>query len=153
MKIRSELLAPDAEVLETVVRWHWHEWSANDGLDLDTWRSRLRTRTRPDGIPFTLVARIDDDPVGCLTVCDDDADSRFAANGPWLSGMFVVGAARNLGVGRRLLRDAASRARRFGVTQLWLRTGEAAQFYERCGYRVAHRKESVTDDSVLWLDL
>jgi GNAT superfamily N-acetyltransferase len=153
VEIRTELLTPDSPLLETVLGWHWDEWSRFEDGDRDGWRARLRGRARDDDIPFTLVARLDGEPVGCVTVCHDDVDARFADRGPWLSGMIVVGQARDLGVGRALLARAAERARDFGATELWLYTSEAARFYERCGYRVAHRKESLPDNAVLWRDL
>jgi GNAT superfamily N-acetyltransferase len=144
------LSVEDVGLVDTVLGWHWHEWSAGYAdADRDSWRERLCSRTRSDGIPFTLVAWTDDRPVGCLTVCWDDLDERYASHGPWLSGMLVIGPARNLGVGRRLLDDAAARAHDFGATALWLRTGEASQFYERCGYHVVHSKEAIGDHAVL----
>ena len=65
----------------------------------------------------------------------EDVDAEFADRGPWLSGVYVLGAARDLGLGRRLLDVAARRAREAGATELWLHTGEAARFYERCATR------------------
>jgi GNAT superfamily N-acetyltransferase len=154
VKMSTALLIANSPHLETVLAWHWHEWSADHAdADREVWREQLRGRTRSDGIPFTVVASFDDQPVGCLTVCDDDADERHADRGPWLTGMLVIGTARNLGVGRRLLADAAERARAFGARELWLHTGAAAQFYERCGYEIIHRKQSIDDDAVLWREL
>ncbi len=151
MELRIDVLHEDSPLLEMVLRWHWHEWSAgHDDADLDEWRARLRTRTLPDGIPFTLVAHADHEPVGCLSVCDDDGDARFPDQGPWLSGMLVVGPGRNLGIGRSLLERAAERAKVFDVAELWLHTGEASAFYQRCGWQLAHRKEHLGDDAVLW---
>ena len=39
------------------------------------------------------------------------------------------------------------------ATELWLHTGEAARFYERCGYEVARPKTSLAQDAVLWRPL
>lgn len=146
---RFALLAADSPLLETVLGWHWREWSPSAAdADLDLWRSRLRARTRTDGVPFTLVAFLADEPVGCISVSHDDLDARYADRGPWLSGVFILGAARNLGIGRAMLDVAAERARSFGVTELWLHTGEASAFYERCGWTLVHRKASLRDDAV-----
>jgi N-acetylglutamate synthase-like GNAT family acetyltransferase len=67
--------------------------------------------------------------------------------------MVVVGPARNLGVGRELLRAAADGAREAGAAELWVWTTEAGPFYERCRYEYAHRKESLRDQSVLYFTL
>jgi GNAT superfamily N-acetyltransferase len=84
-----------------------------------------------------------------VSVTDDDLDDRFADRGPWLSGMLVIGPARNLGVGRALLSAVEERARAIGATELWLHTGEAEQFYERCGWSHLARREHVGDDTVM----
>ena len=147
---RVELLRAATELFDVVLGWHWREWSHGEtNANLDEWRRRLAARCAPDDIPFTLVAHLEDEPVGCLSLCHDDRDARFAHAGPWLSGMVVVGRARNLGVGRALLDATADRARSLGATQLWVWTTEAGPFYERCGYELAHRKEGVRDSAVL----
>jgi len=141
---RIELLRPDSPLVDIVVDWHWREWSSDhDDADLDRWRAGVRERTNVDRVPFTLVAHLDGEPVGCLSVTDDDRDERFADRGPWLSGMLVVGRARNLGVGRALVDAAETTARRFGVPELWLRTETAGPFYERCGWVYAVPKQAL----------
>jgi len=154
MEPRIELLGDDAALIDVVVGWHWREWSHEDeDANLDGWRARLCGRTNRDRVPFTLVAHLDGEPVGCLSVCDDDLDDRFADRGPWLSGMLVIGRARNLGVGRTLVRAAEEQARIFGVPELWLRTGEAGPFYERCGWLYVLRKEHPRDSTVMRREL
>lgn len=147
------LLTAEDSVLETVLHWHVREWGFGTEAERHEWRLRLQARTSTTGIPFTLVARWGDEPVGSISVCTDDADAEFTDRGPWLSGVFVLGAARNLGLGRRLLEAAADRARQGGATELWLHTGEAARFYERCDYIVARPKTSLVRDAVLWRPL
>ena len=151
---RVESLREGTELFDVVLGWHWREWSrGEENADWDEWRDRLATRCTPDAIPFTLVAHLEGEPVGCVSLCHDDRDARFADEGPWLSGMVVAGRARNLGVGRALLAATADRARLLGATQLWVWTTEAGPFYERCGYELAHRKASVRDAAVLRRDL
>ncbi|MGO9876373.1 MAG: GNAT family N-acetyltransferase [Acidimicrobiia bacterium] len=154
MHPRIELLRADSALVDVVVGWHWREWNHEyDNANLDEWRRRVRGRTQHDRVPFTLVAHLDDEPVGCLSVCDDDLDGRYSDRGPWLSGMVVIGTARNLGVGRALVRAVEVRARTFGLAELWLRTGEAGPFYERCGWTYVLRKEHLRDDAVMRRDL
>lgn len=139
-----ELLQSNSPLVDIVVDWHWHEWSRDhDDADIDAWRSGVRERTSLDRVPFSLVAHLDGEPVGCLSVTDDDRDERFADRGPWLSGMLVIARARNLGVGRALVNAAEDTARRFGVSELWLRTETAGPFYERCGWVYAVPKQGL----------
>ena len=149
--IEVERLRADASEFGAVFRWHWLEWGVSTpDADERAWRAQLASRCHDEGIPFTLVAALDAEPVGCVSVCADDRDVRFGDHGPWLSGMVVVGPARNMGVGRQLLRAAADRARHAAATELWVWTTEAGPFYERCGYEYAHRKETLRDQSVLY---
>lgn len=152
--IEVKRLSAANTVFDDVFRWHWLEWGVSTrDADENAWRTQLASRCHHEGIPFTLVAALDGEPVGCVTVCEDDRDNRFADHGPWLSGMVVVGQARNMGVGRELLNRAADGARHSGATELWVWTTEAGPFYERCGYEYAHRKETTRDASVLSVGL
>ena len=154
MDIRVALLADHLDLVDTVSGWHWREWSyGHADASLDEWRARLVARSNRDRVPFTLVAFVDAVPVGCVSVCDDDLDARFADHGPWLSGMLVIGEARNQGVGRALLCEAEVLARGFGASELWLHTGEAPAFYERCGWSVVSRKQQLDEDTVMRVDL
>ena len=90
VKPRVELLRPNSALIDTVVDWHWREWSSDHDADINMWRTGVRNRTNLDRVPFTLVAHLDDEPVGCVSVTDDDLDERFADRGPWLSGMLVI---------------------------------------------------------------
>lgn len=49
--------------------------------------------------------------------------------------LWVAEAHRGTGLGRRLLRQAEDEARGRGAQVAYLRTAQAAAFYERCGYR------------------
>jgi GNAT superfamily N-acetyltransferase len=148
--IEVERLRVDEPRFDQVLSWHWHEWGVHDPTAAEAeWRQRLASRCNEVGIPFTLVAHLDSEPVGCVSVCVDDLDVRYASQGPWLSGMVVVGPARNMGVGRALLATAANEARGAAAAELWVWTSEAGPFYERCDYAYMHRKTGLRDHSVL----
>jgi GNAT superfamily N-acetyltransferase len=150
MQSRVEWLADHPGLVDTVLAWHWREWSHGEAdASLDRWRAQLVERSNRDRIPFTLVAFVDDVAVGSVSVCEEDLDPRYADEGPWLSGMFVTGRARNQGIGRALLRVAEKQSRRFGATELWLFTTEAAAFYGRCGWDVVAGKEGLLDQTVM----
>ena len=152
--IEVRRLSADESAFGDVFRWHWLEWGVSTpNGDERAWRAQLASRCHSEGIPFTVVASLDGEPVGCASVCDDDRDARYGDRRPWLSGMVVVGPARNMGVGRELLSAAADGARQAAATELWVWTTEAGPYYERCGYAYAHRKENLHDPSVLHLAL
>lgn len=146
MTITVASLADHPELLATVAGWMWREWGSEPEERV---RERLARRANRDEIPFTLVGFADGEPVGALTVCWDDVDAAHADRGPWLSGVVVHRQARNLGVGRALLASAEQRTAALGHGELWLHTGEAQRFYERCGYELVRAKATVADDAVL----
>jgi GNAT superfamily N-acetyltransferase len=152
--VRVVPLAEHPALAGLVADWHWKEWGGGDrGRSPAQWLDTVRARAEADRVPFTLVALVDGTPAGSVSVCEDDLDERFADRGPWISGMVVVGAARNLGVGRALLGAAEEVARRLGYAELWLHTAEAEAFYRRCGWQLALPKVALRRDAVLWRDL
>lgn len=149
-RVRIEDMADHLGLVPVVAAWHWREWRADEPAGAEArFLAILRTRTRRHEVPFTLLSFLGDDVVASLSVCWDDADAEFADGGPWLSGMYVVGAARDLGIGRRLLEAAEARAVGLGHTQLWAHTGEAERFYVRCGWEVVRPKEPLARDAVV----
>jgi GNAT superfamily N-acetyltransferase len=147
---RIELLGDHLDLAPAVADWHWRQWGRDGGLDSQiTWTSTIARRLRTDEVPFTVIAFVGDDHVGSLSVCWDDADDQFAEVGPWLSGMFVLPPARNLGIGRHLLADAERRAVGMGHSELWAHTAEAEQFYARCGWEVVRPKVPLQRDAVV----
>ena len=82
-------------------------------------------------------------PVGCVSVCDDDFDVRFADRGPWLSGMLVIGESLATRASDACSCTKPTSRAAFGASGLWLYTGEAAAFYnERCGWNVVPVRNS-----------
>ena len=147
---KIEELADHLDLVPVVAAWHWREWRADEPPAAEAkFLAVLAARTRRDEVPFTLIALLGDELVGSISACWDDLDAEFADEGPWLSGLFVVGAARDLGIGRRLLEAAEARALDLGHDQLWAHTGEAERFYVRCGWEVVRPKEPLVRDAVV----
>lgn len=70
------------------------------------------------------------------------AITAFGAAGAELDSLFVEPACMHAGIGRRLLRDAARRARRRGARTLEVTAMPAAGFYSRLGFSVIGRAET-----------
>lgn len=143
--VRIGSLADHPELVEGLARWHDREWGRGEAA----WTVALTARSGADTVPFTLVAFLGDEPVGCVSLTHDDVDPEFAAHGPWLSGMIVVSGARDLGIGRRLLGEVEARAVALGHTELWAHTQEAERFYVRCGWEVVRPKVPLHRDAVV----
>ena len=150
MEVRLELLTDPSDYVDTILDWHWREWSAYaTDPSQEEWRQRLFERCNEARIPFSFAAFSDGQVIGYVAVCEEDLDPRFPDRGPWISGMYVLGGARNGGVGRALLAAAEAHAAALGITELWLHTGEASAFYERCGWNVVAPKETLAIDAVM----
>lgn len=120
----------------------------------------LRQRVlRPHQAPSELLARADDAvdvaavtpsgrAVGCARLSPEAPPWPEAARATWrLRHMAVSATARGLGVGRRLVDDVLSRARRAGAAGVWCAARTPSQgFYARCGFHVVGQP---WDDPVL----
>jgi len=147
--LRIEPLSDHLDLVPLVADWCWQQWGEDTVSSQVSWTATVAGRLRTDEVPFSLVALLDGEPVGAVSVCWDDADLDVDADGPWLSGMVVRGPARNLGIGRQLLAEAGDRAAALGHPALWAHTAEAERFYERCGWEVIRPKEPLRRDAVV----
>ncbi len=139
-------LADHLDLVPRIARWHLNEW----GGDSESHKEQLITsQSLRDAVPFTRLALLEDELVGTAAVCWDDSDNEYPNMGPWLTGVFVQGPARNLGVGRTLLTDVEERCGQLGYTELWLHTGEAERFYERCGWEIVRPRTYLGTDTVM----
>ena len=146
---RIESLGDRLDLVPTVADWCWQQWGEESISSQVSWTATVAGRLKEDRVPFSLVAVLDGQPVGAVSVCWDDADPDVEAEGPWLTGMIVRGPARNLGIGRQLLAEACARAGAMGHSELWAHTAEAERFYERCGWEVVRPKEPLRRDAVV----
>ena len=80
-----------------------------------------------------LIARLDNEPVGCGAIRRIDDDIAEARR------MYVAPAGRRKGIARRILAELERRAVDFGYQAIRLETGilqpEAQRLYESCGYK------------------
>ncbi len=146
---RIEPLADHLDLVPVVADWCWQQWGEDTVSSQVSWTATIAARLRAAEVPFSLVALLDGEPVGAVSVCWDDADPDVEDEGPWLSGLVVRGPARNLGIGRQLLAEAVARSTAMGHHRLWAHTSEAERFYERCGWEVVRPKEPMRRDAVV----
>jgi ribosomal protein S18 acetylase RimI-like enzyme len=107
-------------------------------LDEEFWRLRLGRSSR-------LLAELDDEPVGIVSVGraqEDDVAELF--------GMWVVPSQRGRGVAWQLTEAAAEHARRQGrrAVKLWVSTdnGRAVAFFSSYGFRPGNERRPMTND-------
>jgi GNAT superfamily N-acetyltransferase len=130
------LLADKPECIPAVADMRWREWGHPPEPEDPAWW--LETTSREAGrseLPVTFVA-VDTpgDAIGAVGIDEYDLDERRDTS-PWITGMIVRGDRRGLGVGSALMRHAESWALQHGVDEMWVGTGTAERFYQRCGWR------------------
>jgi ribosomal protein S18 acetylase RimI-like enzyme len=113
-------------------------YSAEQDLDEEFWRLRLGRSSR-------LLAELDDEPVGMVSVGraeEDDVAELF--------GMWVVPSQRGHGVAWQLTEAAAEHARALGrrALKLWVSTdnGRAVAFFSSYGCRPGNGRRAMTTD-------
>ncbi|NYH18818.1 arsenic resistance N-acetyltransferase ArsN2 [Paraburkholderia bryophila] len=110
--------------------------------DLDAIKALLAENELP-------VADITEDLLSGFAVAEDADGSvvgsvgleRLGANA-LLRSLAVAQTARNAGLGGRLLAHSENLARASGISELWLLTTTATDFFLRCGYGVVNRSSA-----------
>ena len=142
MNIEIRHLCDCPEHIGTVARWiHEEWWSDKPGHTVETMASRLGEASDRNAVPLSLVALLDDNPVGTVNLVANDNEERPAL-APWLAALLVVPEHRGQGVGSNLVRALLKEAARLGVRQLYL-GADIPDYYAKLG---AEMHEEVSDD-------
>lgn len=148
MKLEVRQLAECPECLATVGTWIYQQWWSRAHDSPDVVFNLLRTHTRIDRVPYTVVAFANGTPVASCCVIDNDCVHR-PQYWPWVAAVFVQPALRRHGVGSILLQEAARIATRAGIEALYIDCLAAtAPFYQKNGWTL-HEREVGDKDSVV----
>jgi len=127
-------LADAPHLVPVVARWHWEEWGAADPAgSLTTWTDGLRARSLRDRVPMSWVALVAGVPAGSVALIECDMVTHPELT-PWLSGLLVLPAYRQHGLGSALTAHCEAAAAALGVRRMYLYTDEAAGFYAKRGW-------------------
>lgn len=118
--------------IPTVTAWIYKEfWADQPGYSPAYFAVLLRQANQPDRIPVSLVALVDQSPVGTINLIDNDDPKRPHLH-PWLAALVVAPPYRRQGVGTALVTALATQAQRMGYAHLFLGTDQP-DFYTRFG--------------------
>jgi GNAT superfamily N-acetyltransferase len=147
MNYEVKQLSERPECLGTVGAWIYNQWWSKRYDDPEVVFSWLRTHTRKDTVPFTVVAFADGVPIGSCSVIQNDCKHRMQYT-PWVAAVYVKPEMRGRGIASMILQEAAAVATRANVAGLYIDClATTAPVYERNGWTTYERevgdKESV----------
>jgi GNAT superfamily N-acetyltransferase len=149
MKLEVKQLSECPECLTTVGTWIYEEWWSKRYNTPEVVLSQLRTHTRKDLVPCTVVAFADGTPIGSCCVIENDCVHRPQYS-PWVAAVYVKPEMRRRGVASVILQEAAAIATRIGVAGLYIDClAITAPVYEKNGWRIYEREVGDKDSVVM----
>ncbi len=124
------------DFIDACAAWTYGQWGVGSTRTLESTLERFRLAASDHAIPLTVVAHIDDRPVGMASLFDDDCDLRPCLR-PWLAAVFVHPDHRGKGVAGLLIESVEQAARRLGEDTIYLTTQDSQSLYARYGWQHA----------------
>jgi N-acetylglutamate synthase-like GNAT family acetyltransferase len=151
MSIELAFLADHPEYVADLAPWLHAEWGwFTPGSTLDGRLAKLREHLNRDELPLAVIAHANGVLLGTAALRAQDMDTRTDLT-PWLASVYVAPAARERGVGARLVARVEAEARRLGFRTLHLVTFDKASYYAKRGWqeleRTRYRDEPVV---IMW---
>jgi GNAT superfamily N-acetyltransferase len=126
--------------VEMVARLRLAAFFEGTGRTLKEDTAGLRKLLAGDGFETSLVARVGGVPVGtCLLVRSELEPAHDLT--PWLAGLAVAPEHQRRGIGTALVRAIEAHATSGGVSELYLHTWEARDFYATLGWNTVEMFE------------
>jgi N-acetylglutamate synthase-like GNAT family acetyltransferase len=137
-----EYLADHRDVIPTIARWSYEEWSyLHPERTLSDVKRLISEGSNKEQIPISLVAIDKGKVIGWIALKTSDFKPRPDLS-PWLAGLYVDKPQRRKGVGTKLVHEIEKLAARLGVSKLYLVTDNAEKFYSKLGWSVLERTVS-----------
>jgi len=122
------------ELVAVTGRWRWLGFFKERGICLqEVLQYENRRTSSRERFPRTFVLLEDREPVGMVTLAENDLECRPDLN-PWLADLYVAEPFRGRGHGLRLVRALEAAAQASGIDRLWLFTSGAAGLYEKADW-------------------
>lgn len=116
---------------ELITDWLFQAFGSENSRDF--FASIVNSSLRPEGLPVTFVALLDDKPVGTVGLWRCDLISRQDLY-PWLAALYIDESQRGCGLGAQLQHHVEAFSRRTGFRELYL-YATFANYYERSGWQ------------------
>lgn len=135
MELRYDYLPRDEKIIRLVATWQFDAFGAHDRRASYTRTlGLLQERIESRRVPLCLVAWEGAEPVGTLSIIDDDLPTHPEWK-PWLADLVVAPAHRGRGLGTALFKRAEEEFRRLGAGTGYLFTWDHEAMYTRLGWQ------------------
>ncbi|MGH4121183.1 GNAT family N-acetyltransferase [Clostridium sp.] len=143
IKIQNLLLYP--QHIEMVANWIYQEFGkGNPDRTLEYVINRFKSRDL-NKIPLSLIALIDNECVGVVSIFDNDLETRPELT-PWLAGLYVNPNCRCKGVADKLITGVLEICKNINYNTVFLRTEHTSDYYKKHGWTFV---EYTTDENGL----
>ncbi len=134
-----EYLADHRDIIATLARWSYEEWSyLHPERTLSDVERLISEGSNKEQIPISLVAIDKGKVIGMIALKISDFKARPNLS-PWLAGLYVDKLHTRKGVGTKLVHEIEKLAARLGASKLYLVTDDAEKFYSKFGWSVQER--------------
>ena len=134
-----EYLADHKDVIPTLARWSYEEWSyLHPERPLSDVQRLISEGCNKEYIPISLVAIDKGKVIGMISLKTSDFKARPKLS-PWLAGLYVNKPHRRKGVGTKLVHEIEKLAALLGVSKLYLVTDDAEKYYSKLSWSVQER--------------
>jgi GNAT superfamily N-acetyltransferase len=139
MTIEITRLKPNSSELQICAAWRYEAFLKSYGYSIgDSGAQLTKLATQPDEYETALIALVDGRLAGiCLLVMQEFEPLHDVS--PWLASLYVAPEYRKRGVAQKLVAAIEDQARKHGVARLHLYTGDAEEFYLKCGWNLAEQ--------------
>lgn len=131
-------LADAPEHMEEVSRWLWEYWAKADGYSLEEIVYRTRHACQRDTVPQMLVAVMDGQAVGTVSLWLNDAKTRQDLS-PWMAVLYVKPELRNFHIGQALQKASIQAAQQLGRYDWLYLITELEDYYDKTGWEFVER--------------
>jgi GNAT superfamily N-acetyltransferase len=149
MKLKVKQLSECPEYLETVGGWIYNEWWSKRYDSPEVVLSWLRKHTKRDSVPYTVVALVNERPVGSCSIIENDCIHR-PQYAPWVAAVYVRPEFRQNDIASSILQEAGAIAGRAKLKALYIDClAITAPVYEKNGWSILERKVGDKDSVVM----